>query len=95
MTWTHHSSDSEGIPPPVHPRQSTSDQRELDGINTCLGELEICIAAIVHELQHAAETTTGSTGGILTVYGIQSWTIGLELAWKRTPQRYLVSFSYF
>jgi hypothetical protein len=64
-------------------------------VSSSLGELEICIAAIVHELQHVAETTIGSTGGILTVYGIQYWTIGLELAWKRTPQRYFVSFSYF
>ena len=48
--WVHHSSDSEGLPPLVHPRQSTSDRRELDGINTHLGGLEIHTGEIQNTL---------------------------------------------
>ena len=42
-------------------------------------------AATVHGHQRATETKIESTGGLLTVHGIQFWTIGLELAWGRTP----------
>jgi len=41
--------------------------------------------ATVRGHQHAAEATTGSTGGLLAINGIQSRTLGLELAWGRTP----------
>ena len=42
-------------------------------------------ATIVRGHQRTAETTTRSTGGLLAVHGIQSQTIGHELAWGRTP----------
>ena len=48
--WTHHSSDSEGLPPPVHPRQSTSDHRELEGINNRLRGLKIRTGEIQNTL---------------------------------------------
>ena len=35
--------------------------------------------------EHNTEATTRRVGGLLAVLGIQSWTIGLELAWGRTP----------
>ena len=54
-------------------------------------------AATVRGYQHTAETTAGSTGGLLAVHGIQSQTIGLELAWGRTPAEVtcIFYFSYF
>ena len=45
--------------------------------------------------EHTAEATTGHVGGLLTVLGIQSRTIGLELAWGRTPTEVPCIFSYF
>ena len=50
--------------------------------------------------EHAAEATARRAGGLLAVHGIQSRTIGLELAWGRTPTEvpyifYLVSCIYF
>ena len=57
-TWMHHSSDSKGLPPPVHPRQSTLDHRELDDINTRLGGLEIRTGEIQNMLNiHVQDTT--------------------------------------
>jgi hypothetical protein len=44
--------------------------------------------------ERTAETIACPAGVLLAVHGIQSWTIGLELVWGRTLQRYLVSF-YF
>jgi hypothetical protein len=38
-----------------------------------------------HGHQCAAETTTRSVGGLLTVHGIQPQILGHELAWGRTP----------
>ena len=35
--------------------------------------------------EHAAEATARRAGGLLVVHGIQSQTVGLELAWGRTP----------
>ena len=54
-------------------------------------------AATVRGHQRAAKTTAGSTGGLLAVHGIQSQTIGLELAWGRTPAEVtcIFYFSHF
>ena len=57
---TRHSSDSEGLPPPVHPRQSVSDHDELDGINTRLGGLEIRISEIQNILNIHVQDMTQS-----------------------------------
>ena len=55
--WAHHSSDSEGLPPPVHAQQSTSDHQELDGINTRLGGLEIRIGEIQNTINNHVQDT--------------------------------------
>jgi hypothetical protein len=53
-----HSSDSEGLPPPVMPRQSVSDSRELDTINTRIRGLEIRTGEIQNMLNtHLPDTT--------------------------------------
>ena len=57
--WRHaHSSDSEGVPPPVQPRQSTLDCSELDDINTRLGGLEICTGETQNTLNTHVQDTT-------------------------------------
>jgi hypothetical protein len=55
--WAHHSSDSEGLPPLVHPRQSTLDRREVDGINTRLEGLEIHTGEIQNTLNTHVQDT--------------------------------------
>jgi hypothetical protein len=42
-------------------------------------------AAINGTNEHNAEVIARRVGGILTVHGIQSRTVGDELAWGRTP----------
>ena len=44
--------------------------------------------------ERAAKTKIRRVGGLLAVLGIQSRTIGHELAWGWTPQRQLVSFIF-
>ena len=53
------------------------------------------VAVIVRGHQRTTKTTTGSTGGLLAVHGIQSRTIGLELAWGRTPAKVPCIFFVF
>jgi hypothetical protein len=53
-----HSSNSKGLPPLVHPRQSTSDRRELGGINTSLGGLELRTGEIQNTLNTHMQSTT-------------------------------------
>ena len=48
--WTMNSSDSEGLPPPVHPQQSVSDRQGWEDVNTRLGGLEICTSEIQNTL---------------------------------------------
>ena len=55
--WAHHSFDSEGLPSPIHPRQFTSDHRELDDINTRLGGLKIRIGEIQNTLNTHVQDT--------------------------------------
>ena len=45
-----HSSDFEGLPPPVHPRQSVSDRHGWEDVNTQLGGLEIHTGEIQNTL---------------------------------------------
>jgi hypothetical protein len=51
MAWQHaQSSDFDGLPPPVQPRQSNLTRQELENINTHLGGLKIQASEIQNTL---------------------------------------------
>ena len=110
--WAMLSSDSDGLPPPVQPRQSIS---EWEDVNNRLGGLEIRTGEIQNTLnthvqdstqwhqqqqqqmaqnERDAAATARTTGGLLAIHGVQSWTVGNEQAQGRTPTE-VSSIFYF
>ena len=53
-----YSSDSDGFPPPVRPRQSVSARHDLDNINMRLGVLDIRTGEIQNTLETHVQDTT-------------------------------------